>query len=205
MHPGGLRLTDRAVRLAGLDAGMLVADIGCGAGITSSYLTSKFGLSMIGLDISSALIEAGIERYPGLRLIRWDGETLPFEDGCLDALVIECALSVIGPTESILTECARALKKAGSLIVSEVVSRREPASGDGQLLSEAGLVKLLSNAGFHVVIHEDHTPALRTYVAQLREQNGLDFNANLLLGETCLKSHLKLSDFGYVLMIAAKL
>jgi len=218
MHPGGLRLTDRAARLAALKAGMLVADLGCGAGATASHLTSRFGLRVIGLEISERLLAAGLHRDPGLCLIRSDCKALPFGDGSLDAVVIECALSVLGSMDVVLAECARALKSSGKLIISDLVSKCEPASG--QFLTEAGLAQRLLKAGFRIVINEDHTPALRTYAAELRtprgEQEGDPERAlraggplrsgqsgpDFAVGARCLGRHSRLSDLGYVLLIA---
>ncbi|SHI21369.1 Methyltransferase domain-containing protein [Sporobacter termitidis DSM 10068] len=203
MHPGGLRLTDRAARLAELTPGMLVADIGCGAGVTAAFLSSKHRLSMIGLEISSALVDAGLKRYPGLRLIRWDCGTLPFEDGCLDGVVIECALSVIGRTEAILSECARALKTTGTLIISDVFLRAE-APAAAPLTTAEGLTRLLKKTGFDVAVSEDHTPALKTYLAELREQSHADFDTGSLLCAPRAGARPKLSELSYTLIIARK-
>lgn len=204
MHPGGLRLTDRAARLAGLGAGMQVADIGCGLGVTASFMSSKYGIDMIGLEKSEALVEAGLKRHPGLRLICWDCVELPFEDRCLDAVYIECALSVIGHTESIFSECARTLKQSGALIISDVVLKQVPIGGEDQILSTDRLFNLLSTSGFDVIVSEDHTPALRTYFAQLREHGGPDFDVSTFLCASCFGTRPRLSNFGYTLIIARK-
>ena len=108
MHPGGLRLTDRAVRLAGLTEGMHVADIGCGTGATAAFLKEKYRFSMVGLDSSDTLVAYGLKNHPGLNLIRWDGGTLPFEDGNR-TLLFECT-SIIGNTRQTLAQAAKALK-----------------------------------------------------------------------------------------------
>lgn len=204
MHPGGLRLTNRAARLSALGAGMQVADIGCGTAVTASFLSSKYQLHMIGLDISEALIDIGLKSHPWLKLVTWDCETLPFEDESLDAVIIECALSVIGQPESILAQCAKILKKSGALIISDVVLRHEP-DPDGKLLSGDGLLRLFKKFGFDTIVNEDHTPALRTYLAALREQLGANFNASSLFGEACPKERLHLSEIGYALFIARKI
>jgi ubiquinone/menaquinone biosynthesis C-methylase UbiE len=201
MHPGGLRLTDRAARLSGLEPGMLVADIGCGTGATAAFLTAKHRLTMVGLEISGALVDAGLKKYPGLRLIRWDCGQLPFEDGCLDGVIIECTLSVMGRTETILAECARALKKTGVLIISDVFLSR--AAGGGALTDLKSLTGLLVNSGFDLSHSEDHTPALRTYIAQLREQ-GVNADAGDFLCNSSLGVRPRLSDLSYTLIIAKK-
>jgi ubiquinone/menaquinone biosynthesis C-methylase UbiE len=199
MHPGGLRLTDRAARLAALAPGMLAADIGCGMGTTAAFLTSKFKLRVLGLEFSEALIEAGLKRYPELALIRWDGNDFPLEDQSLDAALLECVLSVIGRPEAILRECARCLKADGKLILSDVVIKHGDANSG--LFTAESLSELLQSCGFTVTVSEDHTPALRTYIAELRAREALD--ACALPGN--LKGPApKLSALGYTLFIARK-
>jgi ubiquinone/menaquinone biosynthesis C-methylase UbiE len=107
---------------------MAAADIGCGAGSTAAYLTDRYGLDMVGLDISEQLVRAGLENRPGLKLIRWDCRTLPFKPSSLDAVLLECTLSVIGGIPEMLRECAQALKPAGTLILSDIFAER-PAGG----------------------------------------------------------------------------
>jgi ubiquinone/menaquinone biosynthesis C-methylase UbiE len=200
MHPGGLRLTDRAARLAALSPGMVTADIGCGAGDTSAFLASKYRLRMIGLEISKTMVEDGLKNRPDLELLHWDGGAFPMEDSSLDAAVIECVLSVAGRPGQILRECARCLKKGGRLILSDVVLKHGAA--EAGLPTAEDLTKLLLECGFNVAVCEDHTPALRTYVAELRNRCGSGFNAAALLGRRAPVP--RLSAVGYALIIARK-
>jgi arsenite methyltransferase len=200
MHPGGLRLTDRAARLAGLSAGMTAADLGCGSGASAAYLASKYQLDMTGLDKSQELLDAGLSRYPGLKLVRWGGGALPFGDGTLDAVFIECFLSVIGDAEDILRQCARVLRKSGALIVSDVVIKR--AAADSPLCTAQGFARQIQKAGFDVIVIEDHTDALRTFIAELRTRDG-DCCGGALFGGR-LTSLPRLPELGYTLFIARK-
>ena len=200
MHPGGLRLTDRAVRLADIAKGMAVADIGCGAGSTAAFLTDKYGFKMVGLEISEPLIQIGLKNCPGLHFIRWDCKTLPFEPASLDAVLFECSLSVIGYSGKTLDECATALKPNGTLIMSDLLAKKSTGKPSAlPALSE--LEKRLKASGFEVVVSEDHTPALITYAAQLTEQFGKPFDPSLFFG-TQLANGFKLSEHCYHLLIA---
>lgn len=203
MHPGGLRLTDRAVRLAALGAGMRVADIGCGTGTTAAFLTEKYKLNMVGLDISDTLITIGLKLWPGLNLIRWNCDALPFEDDTLDAVFFECTLSLLGDTRRLLPQCATALKKKGTVIISDVYARHK--TGSAFPLTADRLNENLRASGFDIIVQEDHTAALRTYIAELREKNGNSIDACSFFGTSCDSNNVRLSNLGYMLTIARKI
>lgn len=204
MHPGGLRLTDRAVRLAGLTEGMRVADIGCGTGATAAFLKKKYRFSTVGLDSSDTLIAFGLKNHPGLNLIRWDGKSLPFEDGSLDALLFECTLSIIGNTRQTLAQAAKALKDAGAVIISDVYPKRRLSTGKAPPTAEE-LAGILADTGFKIIVQEDHTAALRTYAAELWEKNGGGLNVCSFLGLPCQSEGVRLSGLEYMLTIARKI
>lgn len=204
LHPGGLRLTDRAVRLAALKEGMRAADIGCGTGATSAFLTDKYKLHVVGLEISETLIDIGLKNHPGLNLIRWDCRTLPFEPHSLDAIFFECTLSLLGDMRQILAQAVKALKNTGSLIISDVCVKRHAGTVDSFLLTSNELTEMLAASGFDIIVHEDHTAALRTYAAELREQTADAADAGCFFGGTCDLSGVRFSDLGYMLIIAKK-
>lgn len=205
MHPGGLRLTDRAARLADLRVGMRCADIGCGSGASAAFLTEKYTLAVVGLDISGALIDIGLKNNPGLNLLRWDGQSLPFEDSSLDAAFFECTLSVLGNAPSMLAHCAKALKPSGAVIISDVYARCRAGSGSLSLYTAGELTAALTTAGFDVIISEDHTPALRNFAAELREKSETEYDVGCFFGAACDLKNFRLSDLGYMLVIARKI
>jgi len=208
MHPGGLRLTARAARLAGLREGMSVADIGCGTGATVEFLSGAFKVKAVGFELSRKLVDLGLERRPGLDLRRWDGATLPFEEASLDAVFSECMLSVMGGIGGVLTRCREALKPDGALILSDIYARKHPAPGlcAGHPGTESEIQGVLERAGFRIVLSEDHTPALRTFVAMLFDQSGgLDRIGPLFGAGRCRRGvQPRLSDLGYILIIGRK-
>lgn len=205
MHPGGLRLTARAARLAGLAPGMTVADIGCGAGATAAYLQEAFGARVTGLDVSEKLIARGRLAHPGVRFLRWNGPALPFEDASLDAAFCECAFSLIGKPEALSREVFRTLRPGGVFVLSEVC--RAPGVPHKGLFTEEALAGLLEGAGFAIAHREDQTQALRTFAAQLRALGSPEALGALLCG--CLHTDEeapspRLRDLTYLLLIARK-
>ncbi len=200
MHPGGLRLTDRAFRLAGLAKELRCADIGCGIGATCAYLSKKYDLDMLGLDKSEVLIGKGRLLHPGLKLLCHDCISLPFENGSLDAAFMECSLSVIGHHGDVISECARVLKPGGRLILSDITIKSQAGNMELGYLSEEGLIKFLSAGGFAVRTLENHTPALKTYAAELFS------NADAASIEAICQGmgNINLRDLEYALFIAVK-
>ncbi len=205
MHPGGLRLSARAARLAKLKEGMCVADIGCGTGVTAAFLRDKFKLNMIGLDRSDKLIHIGLTSWPGLNLIRWSGETLPFEQNCLDAVFFECTLSVIGGINQMLASCAKALKSTGTVIISDVYAKERLNTDSKPLLTVEEYKGALTDAGFDIIVQEDHTAALRTYIAGLRENNRNSLDTCSFFRTSGNLENIRLSELGYMLIIARKI
>ena len=79
----GMRVVDRA----GVDAGMRVLDVACGAG-NAAVPAARAGGDVVGLDLVPELLEAGRAKAAQAGVeIEWvegDAENLPFEDGSFD-------------------------------------------------------------------------------------------------------------------------
>ena len=50
-HLGGVGATDELVFLCQITPDSYVLDVGCGAGVTASYLVKKYGCRVVGVDI----------------------------------------------------------------------------------------------------------------------------------------------------------
>ncbi|XP_058016284.1 uncharacterized protein LOC131186578 [Ahaetulla prasina] len=59
---GGLNSTKELVRLLDLKPGQRVLDVGCGLGGSDFYLAKEFGVEVLGLDLSSNMVELALER-----------------------------------------------------------------------------------------------------------------------------------------------
>ncbi|XP_007440631.2 phosphomethylethanolamine N-methyltransferase-like isoform X1 [Python bivittatus] len=59
---GGLDTTKELVRLLDLKPGQRVLDVGCGLGGSDFYLAKEFGVEVLGLDLSSNMVELALER-----------------------------------------------------------------------------------------------------------------------------------------------
>jgi arsenite methyltransferase len=177
MHPGGFALTDRALVLCSLSLGARVLDIGCGTGGTVARLIGLHGLQAFGVDPSSFLLEMGRRSGMPPVLVRASGEDLPFKAAVWDCVLAECSLSVAKSPDGVLRECSRLLKERGRLVISDLYVRNPTGIPEGHslpsecclkgALSREDLSAALHAAGFHILLWEDHSPALKHYAAEL--------------------------------------
>ncbi|MDR0861241.1 MAG: class I SAM-dependent methyltransferase [Oscillospiraceae bacterium] len=179
-HPGGLRLTARAARIAQLKAGERVLDVGCGDGETVEFLARYFSVNACGADIIAS-------SYPNC--IVADAINLPFSNETFDAVFFECVLSILDDPAAAIAEARRVLRRGGRLIVSDIYAK----SRDSEL-SLSCLRELESN-GYELLLEEDYTPALVTFAAESR---ALPTDTNRCEPKISAKTH------GYVLLLARK-
>ena len=61
-HPGGLALTQRVARLAGVGPGSRVLDLGSGRGASAVHLAETLGCEVTGVTLEATGVEAGHHR-----------------------------------------------------------------------------------------------------------------------------------------------
>jgi ubiquinone/menaquinone biosynthesis C-methylase UbiE len=113
-----------------------VLDLGCGAGRHFVFLT-KEGFEAHGLDRSKEALELARRRLgeEGLsaRLVRADLTSLPFRDGCLDAMIAIATLyhGTLSTMRQALGEIHRVLRPGG-LALLEFKSKKSFRYGKGE-------------------------------------------------------------------------
>lgn len=180
IRPGGLRVTEEAVRNCGFLPGASILDVGCGIGATVMFLRDRYALDAIGVDISARLIEEALVLRPDLPLVQADAAELPFKDAVFDGVVAECSLSVAGDAGALLAEIGRVLVPGGRLLVSDVYFRapaerlreRRPTGCLAHALSREEFREILEACGFALRSWEDRTLELRNYVASMAMKGG---------------------------------
>jgi len=220
IRPGGVALTERALSLCAFPPGSRLLDVGCGTGATVEHLIEQYGFLAAGVDPSLPMLAHGRARNTVLPLIRANGESLPFFDGEWDGVIAECSLSLTRDPDAALRECRRVLRRAGKLILSDVYVRNVLAIPELRALSlhscltgalsDDELMRKLKNGGFVVLAWEDHSPALKSFVAQLILSQGSaqSFRCSLTgadpLDGSRIEQAVSRAKFGYFLAIAEK-
>jgi SAM-dependent methyltransferase len=97
--------------------GALVLDAGCGEGYGSASLRAK-AHRVIGLDYDALTTSHVHSRYADVAVVRGDLQHLPIAAGSLDAVVCLQVIEHLWDQPGFVSECARVLRPAGTLVVA---------------------------------------------------------------------------------------
>jgi SAM-dependent methyltransferase len=183
-HIGGRQATVELVGQLDLRPGLRVLDVGCGLGGVSRYLARRFGVRVVGVDLTPEFVEVARELTARCRLDELveaqqaSGTDLPFPAGTFDAV---CLLHVgmnIEDKATLFAEIRRMLVPGGRFGLYEVMR-----TGDGEvdypvpwatvaatsfLLDPAGYWRLLGDAGFDLLGDRDRREFALDFFAQMR-------------------------------------
>jgi tocopherol O-methyltransferase len=137
------QLVKRLAALAGIEPGARVLDVGCGLGGSALWLARNLNCSVLGLNISHVQVAMATEkaRVEGLdgraEFIVFDANHLDLPAESFDVVwVIECSEHITDKARFI-TDCARVLKKGGTLaLCTWLRSESFPSPGGEQLVAD---------------------------------------------------------------------
>lgn len=123
LRPGGKKLTDDALRMAGLREDGRILDVGCGEGDTVAQLTER-GFEAEGIDMNLPRIAEAKELHPGIDVKFGDGEFLDsYMSYTFDGVLMESCLSLINMPDEALHEAYCVLKKGGKLMIADLYEK----------------------------------------------------------------------------------
>ncbi len=182
-HTRGLAATAELAKLAGIDAGMSVLDVGAGVGGPARFVAATCGCRVTGIDLSEAFVDAA--RYLTARTGQsgqatfevGDALNLPFGDKSFDVALLQHVAMNIADRARLYSEIRRVLKSGGKFATFDIVSKegeplypvpwaRSPATSF--LLAAAATRDAIEAAGFRSLIWQDDTEPAKAWFAELR-------------------------------------
>jgi ubiquinone/menaquinone biosynthesis C-methylase UbiE len=164
-------MLDTFVEMIEARGGASVADVGCGPGRVAAHLASR-GLSVIGVDVSSAMIAHARRAHPAISFEEGRLDRIPLQDGSLAGMV--CWYSIIytppGDLDEAFDELRRVLQADGLLLLAFQAGNGQAwhqadAHGTGLPLTSSRhsfdqLAERLEVAGFRVQATAQRQPEL---------------------------------------------
>ncbi len=182
-HLGGLRATKELAKLCHMEKGKSVLVVGCGVGITPCYLAERYGVKVIGVDISERMVARAKERAKrkGLEgkveFRTADAQKLPFKDNLFDAVVSESVIAFVNNKAKAIKEYLRVTKPGGFVGLNECLWLKTPPPelveylsrlmGGPEFRNSEDWQKLLKEAGLKNI--ESKSYRLK-FVGQLAEE-----------------------------------
>lgn len=112
---------DEVLRLAAIQSGVRIIDIGCGAGTSTLQAAAQTGISgtALGVDISQTLLEAARSRAQGqqnLAFLLADAQTHPFKAKSCDCMISRFGVMFFADPPAAFANMARALSPGGRMV-----------------------------------------------------------------------------------------
>ncbi|MCH7587893.1 MAG: class I SAM-dependent methyltransferase [Chloroflexi bacterium] len=174
LHSGGRESTRALAKLADIQPGMQVLDIGCGIGGPARTLASEFGCRVVGVDITKEFVDAAqmLSAKLGLsdKVSFREGNALDlaFEDEAFDVVWSQNAIMNIKDKAAFAREARRVLRPEGTFALATILAGREHGlqypvfwADDPRinfLVTPEDLRRLLSDAGLIEREWRDVTP-----------------------------------------------
>lgn len=139
-----------------------VAEVACGAGQGIGYLAAA-SKSFTAGDYSPEVLASALSHYGGddgrnILIQQFSADDMPFEDGCMDVILILEAIYYLPDVERFLVECRRVLRTGGKLLISSYNKDTydfHPSPYSRDYYGAAEMSGLLADHGFSVEVFGD--------------------------------------------------
>jgi len=185
-HTRGRDATQELAERVGLAPGTAVLDVGCGTGGPARLLAARYGVCVVGLDLTEEFVRAGSEltRRVGLAdrvvLCRGDALSLPFSGARFDVVWTQHAAMNIADKARLYGQMHRVLRPGGRLALHDIVAgpRRGfhfpvPWAGDASisfLVRPDDLRAMLGDAGFRPAHWADRAEDTLAWIREQRRR-----------------------------------
>lgn len=182
-------------RWLGLEPGQRLLEVACGSGGTAVHMAARFGVSVVGIDVNEAAVNAATARAEAhdvkdrVAFHEADADDqLPFPDGSFDVLFCNDAINHLRDRTRVLADWHRLLRPGGRCLYTDPIvvtgclsnAEIEKRSSIGFFLftprgfNEAAI----RAAGFHLELTADATPSVsrtskRWYEARKKRKDAL--------------------------------
>jgi len=131
-----------------LRRGEIVLDLGSGAGLDAFLAAREVGPEgrVIGVDMTPEMIARAGEnaRKVGVEHVEFRQgrlESLPVEDGSVDAITSNCVINLVPDKRAVFDEVVRVLKPGGRIVVSDIMLEgRLPPAVENSILAWVGCI-----------------------------------------------------------------
>ena len=126
IHIRGLEATLELGKLAGLEPGMRVLDVGCGIGGPARTLAAEFGCEVVGLEIvgefcrAAAMLTEWVGMTDRVSFHEGDMRAMPFADADFDLVFTQHTVMNVADKAALFGEIRRVLKDPGMFLLYEV-------------------------------------------------------------------------------------
>ncbi len=210
VHAEALQMLDTRYGWAGdMAAGKDVLEVACGSGIGLGHLASR-AKRVVGGDFDPHLAEIARKQYDGrIDVQEMDAQSLPFEDGSFDVVMLFEAIYYLQRPELFVQEAHRVLRPGGSVLICSANCERPDfnvSPFSHRYFSAKDLHQLLASHDFQATVYAGFPLEAESWKSHVRQAvRTVAVKLRLIPKTMKWKARLKRLFFGKLQSLPAKL